>query len=269
VAKKPSFLDQLYLGKPPETPPLAQVGTPRFFVPDVKTKRDLNVRARPRAPTISTPRPNTAQRVSNTLRRVGTGGVGQILDAGEALTGFGSLYDSLIRGGRQVGYGDAYDNNRALEKEDATNLGLNALFGAAGPLGRGAVRLGARVLPEAVTNLAVRGVDWLRHTGGPLVDPDYIEGALEVMPTLAVKPKQLALPAPDVAEIAVPRLTGPARALALPAPGPGLPPLASKPRGGQFWPDRRYGDVWAFECSGCRNHRRWRNISLSNLFQMG
>ena len=70
--------------------------------------------------------------------------------------------------------------------------------------------------------------------------PDVVEGPLRRLlgmsdlavkpnakPTLAVKPRQLALPAPP-------------RQLALPAPGPGLPPLASKPRGGQFWPDRSF-----------------------------
>lgn len=36
-------------------------------------------------------------------------------------------------------------------------------------------------------------------------------------------------------------LPAPPKRLALPAPGPGLPPLASKPRGGQFYPDADLG----------------------------
>jgi hypothetical protein len=35
-------------------------------------------------------------------------------------------------------------------------------------------------------------------------------------------------------------LPAPPKPLALPAPGPGLPPQASKPRGGQFWADREF-----------------------------
>lgn len=39
-----------------------------------------------------------------------------------------------------------------------------------------------------------------------------------------------------------PALPAPPKPLALPAPGPGLPPLASKPRGGQFWVDKDIKD---------------------------
>lgn len=50
-------------------------------------------------------------------------------------------------------------------------------------------------------------------------------------------PKSLAVPrrvpAPNVKA-----LPAPPKRLALPAPGPGLPPLASKPRGGQWWIDK-------------------------------
>ena len=61
--------------------------------------------------------------------------------------------------------------------------------------------------------------------------PDAIEDdarrilGLEVKRTARAAPK--ALPAPP-------------KPLALPAPGPGLPPGAAKPRGGQWWSDRRY-----------------------------
>jgi len=54
--------------------------------------------------------------------------------------------------------------------------------------------------------------------------------AAKLAVTPKAKPRQLALPAPP-------------KQLALPAPGPGLPPLASKPRGGQFWTDRMFGDI--------------------------
>lgn len=42
-----------------------------------------------------------------------------------------------------------------------------------------------------------------------------------------------------------PMLPAPPKVLALPAPGPGLPPYASKPRGGQFWVDKNleYGNT--------------------------
>ena len=64
--------------------------------------------------------------------------------------------------------------------------------------------------------------------------PDAIEDdarrilGLEVKRTARAAPK--ALPAPP-------------KPLALPAPGPGLPPLASKPRGGQWWADREIAGV--------------------------
>jgi hypothetical protein len=247
VAKKPSFLDQLYPGRASvDTDPFAvPVGSVLERLTGQKTlpkgrRRDLNVRIS-RAPTISTPRPNTLQRVSDALRTVGTGGVGQALDAGEALTGVGSLYDSAIRGARQVGYGDAYTDNPDLQEEDARNLIINGLFGAAGPLGKGALRVARRI--PGVDSAVNRAVNYLREVpGGRLVDPDYIEGAFSVRPPAAAEMAvpRLTGPAPAVAELAVPRLTGPARPLALPAPGPGLPPLASKPRGGQFWTDRMY-----------------------------
>lgn len=38
-------------------------------------------------------------------------------------------------------------------------------------------------------------------------------------------------------------LPAPPKVLALPAPGPGLPPLVSKPRGGQFWADKKIADA--------------------------
>jgi hypothetical protein len=57
-------------------------------------------------------------------------------------------------------------------------------------------------------------------------------------PSLAAKPQKA---------LAVQRkaLPAPPKILALPAPGPGLPPLASKPRGGQWWVDKslEYGNT--------------------------
>ena len=41
----------------------------------------------------------------------------------------------------------------------------------------------------------------------------------------------------SVGKAATKALPAPPKMLALPAPGPGLPPYAVKPRGGQFWPD--------------------------------
>lgn len=50
-------------------------------------------------------------------------------------------------------------------------------------------------------------------------------------------PKSLAVPRRAPAPKALP---APPKRLALPAPGPGLPPGAAKPRGGQWWTDRGY-----------------------------
>ena len=192
--RKPSALAALYPGQQvPASDPFAvmpmgpayQRATGAKRLP--KGPRDLNARV-PRQPeaAISAPRANTAQRISDVLRGVGTGGMGQILDTAEAVTGLGSLYDAIIRGGRQAVYGDAYESNPDLEKEDALNLGINGLLGAAGPVVRGAGRAAAKVLPKAASTLAARAGRYL--TEAPAIEdlsrPAYeraVEGPFTVV----------------------------------------------------------------------------------------
>lgn len=65
--------------------------------------------------------------------------------------------------------------------------------------------------------------------------PDAVEGDVRRALGLEVKV------APKAARKAAPKaLPAPPKRLALPAPDPGLPPQASKPRGGQFWVDKDF-----------------------------
>jgi hypothetical protein len=93
--------------------------------------------------------------------------------------------------------------------------------------------------------------DLYEEYGKPIVDrvvdtfdgdvtPQQVRQAVKKVapPSLAAKPQKA---------LAVQRkaLPAPPKILALPAPGPGLPPLASKPRGGQWWVDKslEYGNT--------------------------
>jgi hypothetical protein len=88
---------------------------------------------------------------------------------------------------------------------------------------------------------------------------------------------RLAVPVPHVRPVeplrvpvrpslAVKALPAPRKRLALPAPGPKLPPEASKPRGGQFWADKPYGGTP--EEMGFRVHDRGEHADPRNRYQV-
>jgi hypothetical protein len=104
-----------------------------------------------------------------------------------------------------------------------------------------------------IRRLVERGIE-----AGADYIPDVVEGPLRGimnMPDLAAKPpKSMAVrttpaPAPKTTTTrktttrkkpVVKALPSPPKPLALPAPGPGLPDFAAKPRGGQWWADRDF-----------------------------
>jgi hypothetical protein len=242
MAKTPSFLDQLYFGQQPQAPLDISV-TRRLERQGRGKRRNLNARV-PRGPSISAPEPNKFEDIYNSIgqlasRVMPTGGDTRTTyqrgaDYGQNIASAlnfapvspHGLERAFLHGIQQL----SGDRPQGVDTEDYINLfapGAGYAIGAAAPL--------VRRIPGVD-----RALNYLRHTDEMPVDPDYIEGAFSVRPPADLAVPRLTGPAPDVAELAVPRLTGPAPPLALPAPGPGLPPLASKPRGGQFWTDRMY-----------------------------
>lgn len=241
MAKKPSFLDQLYFGQQPEAPLRVSVAD-EIMRQGRGKRRNLNARV-PRGPSISAPEPNKFEDIYNSIgqlasRVMPTGGDTRTTyqrgaDYGQNIASAlnwapvspHGLERGLMHGMQQL----SGDRPEGLSAEDYISLltpGAGYAIDAAAPL--------VRRIPGVD-----RALNYLRHTDEMPVDPDYVEGMFSVRPPAAAElaVPRLTGPAPAVAELAVPRLTGPAQALALPAPGPGLPPLAAKPRGGQWWPD--------------------------------
>ena len=239
MAKTPSFLDQLYFGKGPEAPLDVSV-TRRLERQGRGKRRNLNARV-PRGPSITAPEPNKFEDIYNSIgqlasRVMPTGGDTRTTyqrgaDYGQNIASAlnfapvspHGLERAFLHGIQQL----SGDRPQGVDTEDYINLfapGAGYAIGAAAPL--------VRRIPGVD-----RALNYLRHTDEMPVDPDYVEGMFSVRPPADLAVPRLTGPAPAVADLAVPRLTGPAQALALPAPGPGLPPLAAKPRGGQFWPD--------------------------------
>lgn len=159
------------------------------------------------------------QNVANTLRDVDANLLG-VSDAENAAYNFG-------RGDGTLG--------------DALSIALSAPAGGllAKPLGLAArgIGAGARALPGAGLAARVkasRPVEYLTEAR-PLLDnaDDAIETAFTVTPGAQrritnQRPVVQGLPAPE-------------QRAALPAPGPGLPPLAVKTKGGQWWPNTVIG----------------------------
>jgi hypothetical protein len=90
-----------------------------------------------------------------------------------------------------------------------------------------------------VRRLIERGIE-----AGADYIPDVIEGPLRRAFSIDVPKSKARKPKASLAVNPTPRpaLPAPPKQLALPAPGPGLPPLASKPRGGQFWVNKDLPD---------------------------
>ena len=89
-----------------------------------------------------------------------------------------------------------------------------------------------------VRRLIERGIE-----AGADYIPDVIETPLRKAFSIGVPKSKVSKPKASLA-VKPKALPAPPKQLALPAPGPGLPPLASKPRGGQFWVDK---DLPVFE----------------------
>jgi hypothetical protein len=89
-----------------------------------------------------------------------------------------------------------------------------------------------------VRRLIERGIE-----AGADYIPDVIETPLRKAFSIGVPKSKASKPKASLA-VNPKALPAPPKQLALPAPGPGLPPLASKPRGGQFWVDK---DLPVFE----------------------
>lgn len=223
--KQFSVADLLYLGNAPKTQDALE-DSPRIRSitggrkARTKGKRDLSVRV-PRQATISAPKRGATQAVYDAINRY-TPALSPAVQAFEGLTGLRETEDALSRGFRQAVSGEGYLQAPELQSEDAMLLGLTA---AGGPVLKGLGKVGGaigRALPE---NMLGRAKDYLTE-GRALFDKDFIDSPFNV---IANQPAaQRALPAPP-------------KQLALPAPGPGLPPFAAKPRGGQWWPNSPTG----------------------------
>ena len=97
----------------------------------VKGKRDLGVKLS-RPAEISVPRPTTIERGYNALDTLVPGLGTAIKGPVEATLGPSEMWNSLVRGGRQAIYGDAYQDNPDLRRKDALNIGLMGGFELAG-----------------------------------------------------------------------------------------------------------------------------------------
>lgn len=220
--KQFSVADLLYLGNAPKTQDALE-DSPRIRSTTggrkarTKGKRDLSVRI-PKQATISAPKRGATQAVYDAINRY-TPALSPAVQAFEGLTGLRETEDALSRGFRQAVSGEGYLQAPELQSEDAMLLGLTA---AGGPVLKGLGKVGGaigRVLPE---NMLGRAKDYLTE-GRALFDKDFIDSPFNV---IANQPAaQRALPAPP-------------KQLALPAPGPGLPSFAAKPRGGQWYVDK-------------------------------
>lgn len=191
------------------------------FKADLRTKNKF--RARPQTgATASAPRRGGIERTADRLAAFGVplSVTEAIKDVDRELLGFDETAQSI----RNIQSGDA-------EAGDYLNVALSApvlggaivrpLEVAASKLGRGAMNLGRRAM-------GTRAGRYLTEAR-PLLDnaDDAIETAFTVTPGA---PRQITNQRPVVRG-----LPAPEQRLGLPAPGPGLPPLASKPRGGQWW----------------------------------
>ena len=220
--KQFSVADLLYLGNAPKTQDALE-DSPRIRSTTggrkarTKGKRDLSVRI-PRQATISAPKRGATQAVYDAINRY-TPALSPAVQAFEGLTGLRETEDALSRGFRQAVSGEGYLQAPELQSEDAMLLALTA---AGGPVLKGLGKVGGaigRVLPE---NMLGRAKDYLTE-GRALFDKDFIDSPFNV--TTNQPAAQRALPAPP-------------KQLALPAPGPGLPSFAAKPRGGQWYVDK-------------------------------
>ena len=182
-------------------------------------------RARPQTgATASAPRRGGIERTADRLAAFGVplSVADAIKDVDRNLLGLDETAQSI----RNIGSGDAGAGDYLNVALSAPVLGgaiARPLEVAAGKLGRGAMNLGRRAL-------GTRAGRYMTEAR-PLMDnaDDAIETAFTVTPGAQrritnQRPVVQGLPAPE-------------QRLGLPAPGPGLPSFAIKPRGGQWWPN--------------------------------
>ena len=182
-------------------------------------------------------------------------------DIDENLIGIGRAERAAWRLGRDYRAGDPMSGWDMFDVAAALPVSRFAIDPALRLGFRGAKALGqagARFVPAAVRDLAVRGgetaADWAKQNGSLfsrgeqgrladiMADPGYIDvpfsvvpGEAAAAPSMAIGQRRIANQRPVVRGLPAPEPT-----LGLPAPGPGLPPFASKPRGGQWWIDRPF-----------------------------
>lgn len=241
MAKTPSFLDPNYFGDDPQDQiyvrpnaatraaldrPLDVSVTRRLWQQGRGKPRNLNARVQ-RGPSITAPEPNKFEDIYNSIgqlasRIMPTGGDTRTTyqrgaDYGQNIASAlnwapvspHGLERAFLHGIQQL----SGDRPQGVDTEDYINLfapGAGYAIGAAAPLvARGA----ARVSRDYLDDMFSRGAGYLRHTDEMPVDPDYVEGIFSVRPPADLAVPRLTGPAPDVADLAVPR----------------LPPLAVKP----------------------------------------
>lgn len=193
------------------------------FKADLKTKNKF--RARPQTgATASAPRRGGVERTADRLAAFGVpiSITEAIKDVDRNLLGADETAQSL----RNIITGDATAGdyvNAALSAPVIGGLAAKPVEMLAAKAGRGLARVGKRAL-------ASRAGRYLTEAR-PVLDnaDDAIETAFTVTPGAQrritnQRPVVQGLPAPE-------------QRLALPAPGPGLPSFAVKPRGGQWWPN--------------------------------
>ena len=208
--------------------------------------RNLNVRVKPQAQ-ISAPRQNAPERVLSAIGRVSPGAEQTLRTVDDELLGLRELYGAGVRGVADALGGDVYGEGD-LQSDDATTLALagalGPAFSAAGRLGGAALRRLPAGVRQGASDLAARARRYMTEAR-PLADADYVEGVFRDLPeemgAFAVRPQGQRQIATTYREPGA--LPAPPRVLGLPAPGPGLPPFAAKPRGGQWWADSPYLDV--------------------------
>lgn len=217
--------------RPSKDAPL-RLDVPNRKFSDEQIRRAMDVRNAPARPdtgaTAETPRTFAVEWAANKLRDLGLlspEAVDSAVRFDNEWTGLDSSNQSFqnIVGSRSAA-GDPTVGDYANVLINAPVIGglaVKPLEMLAAKAGRGAMNLGRRAL-------GTRAGRYLTEAR-PLLDnaDDAIETAFTVTPGAQrritnQRPVVQGLPAPE-------------QRLGLPAPGPGLPPLASKPRGGQWW----------------------------------
>lgn len=207
-----------------------------LYALDPAAKRSIEVEARRAAEIKGGPRFAARPKSTGSLSRPRRGGIERTADrlyeAGLPL----SVTDAIKSVDRNLlGLDDTAQSLRNVMNDEAgagdyVNLALSSPVGALAlkPLELGARGIGRAAMRGGRRALDTRAGRYLTEAR-PLMDnaDDAVEAAFTVMPGAQrritnQRPRVQGLPAP-------------AQRLGLPAPGPGMPDYAAKPRGGQWW----------------------------------